>query len=235
MSTRLALASVALLAASAAVRRRGSLSSVRGDAFWKWFGSSVVRTPDGEPLVVYHATAAEPFEVFRTSGFQAHFGTFKAASDRMSYLDNFDKTIGRKRKEFRILPIYLNIENPLDLPDLASVYKNEDGEFEVYDKDSWKEDNSFPTLQWESDSDLAEYLWRNRIIDSDEFWDAQYDVDLLMDILKRKGYDGIRYKNGVEDPGSISWIPFSSNQIKSATNNSGNFDPLDPRMSFNIR
>lgn len=56
----------------------------------------------------------------------------------------------------------------------------------------------------------------------------------LRDGLIRLGYDGIKYENKVEDPGSISWIAFSPNQIKSATGNTGRFSTSNA-ISLNRR
>lgn len=44
----------------------------------------------------------------------------------------------------------------------------------------------------------------------------------------KKGHDGIIYKNFYEDPGSYSVIAFHPHQIKSATENNGNFDSSKP-------
>lgn len=56
----------------------------------------------------------------------------------------------------------------------------------------------------------------------------------LRDGLIRLGYDGIKYENKVEDPGSISWIAFSPNQIKSAAGNTGRFSKSNA-ISLNRR
>lgn len=52
----------------------------------------------------------------------------------------------------------------------------------------------------------------------------------LKGVLKRKGYDGLVYKNEREGEG-LSWVPFSGTQIKSATGNTGTFDPSDPDIT----
>jgi hypothetical protein len=48
---------------------------------------------------------------------------------------------------------------------------------------------------------------------------------------KRKGFDGIVYKNAYEGDGD-SWISFNPEQIKSATGNNGNYDPANPDIRF---
>lgn len=54
--------------------------------------------------------------------------------------------------------------------------------------------------------------------------------DDIIENLKRAGYDGIVYRNNVEDPGSTSYVAFTPEQIKSAIGNRGTFDPSDPNI-----
>lgn len=49
----------------------------------------------------------------------------------------------------------------------------------------------------------------------------------IREILTQKGYDGIVYRNEVENVGTDSYIAFESTQIKSVENN-GDFDPDNP-------
>jgi hypothetical protein len=61
---KLVLATVAALAAAGLARRRGSRSvSELNDAFWRWFGNSKVVDRQGQPMVVYHGSPAEPGEI----------------------------------------------------------------------------------------------------------------------------------------------------------------------------
>jgi hypothetical protein len=80
--------------------------------FWKWFGDSAVVDNQGNPLVVYHGTWSrdgEVFDVFNTHGIAggSHFGTSKAASDRI-------------RSHGHLMPVYLSIKNPVRLEDRDS-------------------------------------------------------------------------------------------------------------------
>jgi N12 class adenine-specific DNA methylase len=47
---------------------------------------------------------------------------------------------------------------------------------------------------------------------------------------KQAGYDGIVYRNLIEDAGKDSYVAFDPAQIKSATGNQGTFDPSDPSI-----
>jgi len=53
--------------------------------------------------------------------------------------------------------------------------------------------------------------------------------DWAVDTAKLEGYDGIVYKNEVEGDAD-SYIAFHPNQVKSATGNSGAFDPANPSI-----
>lgn len=49
---------------------------------------------------------------------------------------------------------------------------------------------------------------------------------------KQAGYDGIVYRNLIEDAGKDSYVAFDPTQIKSATGNRGTFDPSNPSILY---
>lgn len=175
--------------------------------FRTWFGDSVVTDKSGRPLKVYHATNTD-FTEFRAG---SHFGSAQAANDRFEKLHDFSvRVVGRDPGRFRVQPVYLKIENPLRLPDLAGLPdpniapEDKEGELQQYMR------------SWESETDLAEVLYERDILTEDEFWEHQYDrLDKLIPLLQSKGYDGIVYKNEIEDPGHDSWIIFDPKQVRS--------------------
>ena len=73
--------------------------------FEQWFDGSKVVGPEGEPLVLFHATSHD----FSVSDFYplSHFGSAKA-SERIGAL--------QRSKTF---PVYLSIKNPLIVKDLG--------------------------------------------------------------------------------------------------------------------
>lgn len=190
--------------------------------FKDWFGdwendpehSSKVVDKDGKPLVVYHGSYNE-FNTFKSKGMGIHFGTKQASEDRLSNTADIDgdrlnyESLLNKRKEYAkekgiIYPCFLNIRNPFILKDFGN--------------------SNFIS------SDIYEYLidygFPKEEIDGLLYKDGVY----LKEYLISKKFDGIFYKNKIEDEGSISYIVFNSNQIKSATDNNGNFS----RESDNI-
>jgi hypothetical protein len=152
------------------------LSSVAPDqlstpAFRRWFGESKVVDADGKPLVVYHGTGSE-FSSFESGDGGIHFGTTIAANARINDM-TAEGVIGGAPK---VIPAYLNMRNPVRLPDMGN--------------------NWAPHIE----------------------------------AMKKHGYDGIVYENAWESPGHDSYIVFRPEQIKSATGNSGAFDPSDPSI-----
>lgn len=190
--------------------------------FKDWFGdwendpehSSKVVDKDGKPLAVYHGSYNE-FDTFKSKGMGIHFGTKQASEDRLSNTADIDgegldyESLLNKRKEYArekgiIYPCFLNIRNPFILKDFGN--------------------SNFIS------SDIYEYLidygFPKEEIDGLLYKDGVY----LKEYLISKKFDGIFYKNKIEDEGSISYIVFNSNQIKSATDNNGNFSKESDNM-----
>ncbi len=197
----------------------GSLSrETHTPEFKRWFGDSKVVDAGGKPKVMYHGTQRD---VSSFSPF-SHFGTLEAANDRVDTLDFFYSGIGRpdRGEGTNIIPVYLKVENPLRLPDLAGI---DNDTFEPF-KGRRRKDQ-YP-LGWEGEEAISTMLLKHRIIDIDEFEEHRSNHEALQ-LLSKKGYDGIVYTNIVEDPGRDSWIVFHPTQIKSALGNKGTFDPKD--------
>ncbi|MFA5026617.1 MAG: hypothetical protein WC713_01980 [Candidatus Methylomirabilota bacterium] len=204
--------------------------------FKAWQAGSKVRN------IVYHSTPYD-FTVFDMTGeVGAHFGTKQAAIDRATktgatendvdvtkgngvyevWLDNdlhgeypskaeADRVAKALRKR-EPMAVYLSIQNPLRMPDLGV---------------------------WTSEG-VRTFLSVNNIItdsEADRVWEAsrKSDVDgsnALRDVLEKHGYDGVVYKNDLEDAGSDSFIAFRPEQIKSAVSNSGQFSPTNPSILY---
>lgn len=71
----------------------------------------------------------------------------------------------------------------------------------------------------------SDRVYNNRM--SKQAWSTQILTKADMNKLRAKGYDGIIWKYG-KSP--AEYLVFESNQIKSATDNSGNFDSNDPNI-----
>ena len=148
--------------------------------------------------VVYHATPMDfrEFDVTK-SDLGAHFGTYEQAAKRIK---------NRNDDGGKVLAFFLNIRNPLRLKDEGSFHATA----------------------------IAGQLLRKGIISKEEFKDIsingsyrsgnepKYDAMVRQKIIA-SGYDGVVYKNTMEGSGD-SYIVFDPKNIKSATDNNGEFN-----------
>jgi hypothetical protein len=175
--------------------------------FKSFFKGSKVVDANGEPLVVMHGTdARQDFTVFDSSQgnsveFGSHFGTNAAARDRVGA----SPESGPARGGGKTYPVVLNIKNPVEIHDL--------GRFDS--------------------GAIAKALKEKGILSEDEYDVLGSIIDhkrrdkALTEVLDSHGIDGFKYRNHSEDPGSVSWIAVSPNQIKSIFNK-GTFSTKTP-------
>lgn len=182
-------------------------------AFKAWFGDSKVVDADGNPLVVYHGTSAiNDFNEFRAF---SHFGTVNQANDIVSSIRIFSTELSRGG-EARVIPVYLNIQNPFEMQDKGIEHTAIDYLQELYDAGELSF-TRFEELRRDDNNDLIN--------------DESLLMDRVVDALESRGYDGIVYENTVEGEGK-SFVAFSPTQIKSATGNNGNFSSANPDIRF---
>ena len=92
--------------------------------------------------------------------------------------------------------------------------------------DSWDK-NQWEPMEWVSrlEEDYAagtDYVWTSI-------------PDWVSNWLKSKGYDGIIDRGGkYHETNHVVYVPFESEQIKSATDNRGTFDPASPDITFSM-
>lgn len=140
------------------------------------------------------------------------------------------------------------------------VYHATDSEFNVFDRSKLGDSTSGntnwqPAVRsaqigfWFSDHDLAEtvftdpektkavYLsiqkpYRTKL---DSLWNALEHTrpETYVKRLQERGYDGLRVQDS--EFGGVSYVAFEPTQIKSATNNSGAFDPANPDIRFSLK
>lgn len=206
------------------IKMRHLLSENITDApeFKRWFRKSKVIDDDGNPLVVYHGTwADEDFVKFFPL---SHFGTVGQAHYRIG--GSTHRSDSKYRSSSRIIPCYLRIEQPMELGD---CFKSDDSH--------WGD------MIWEIERSLG-YYDKSKLIDfkTQKFYKLhnlnfrdnrkirKVARELIIRWLKNNGYDGFTYENDCEGDG-LSYVPFESNQIKSATGNCGEFDPHEPDIT----
>lgn len=158
------------------------------------FTRSTVRDAQGAPVTVHHATTAS----FGRFAPLSHFGTRAAAEHRMQRTCQDDP----HERGARTITAQLNIQNPIDLPDL--------GGHQYYQYEETLRAAGFLTED-EAAAIFAQpsgHSGGKDGYDDHDGWKSR-----LVDCLMAKGYDGFTYTNDVEDPGSTSYIVFRPEQV----------------------
>ena len=148
-------------------------------------GESAARSETGALQIVHHATREWGFDVARMAPL-SHFGTRSAARARV-----FDWP------ETRLISALLDIRASLHLPDINGVH----------------DPMPFARLIL-SRPDTAARLPEDflaRVSRAEE--EAGEGMEEIVGHLRMAGYDGIAYRNHHEDPGSMSWVTFSPDQV----------------------
>lgn len=218
---------------------------VRTENFKRWFGdwindpenASKVVDENGEPMVMYHGSRDYGFTVFntdpKTQNLGSHFGTAEAAKE-------FDD---KGENTYRV---FLNIKKPW-VPSYEDFWTNEDQVYAAAVADIANElakaGNEEAARMYEEivseypmakdDDALAE--WFSQDDRGDTYTGAETLHPKLRRLLEIGNYDGVKYNNWVEDPGNDSWVALNPSQIKSATDNTGEFsESEDIRFSANF-
>ena len=133
-----------------------------------------------EEEIAYHGTVDDIAEFYPLT----HFGTEKAAKDRMEY---------KKIKDGKIYKVDLNINNPLQIKDFPGIHYDRLYAFELKNKKliSQEEMEAITFIQ-----DKAELR------------------KALLTKLKELGIDGFVYKNRYEDKGNLSYVIVDPSQVK---------------------
>lgn len=196
---------------------------VRTTAFKRWFGdwerspenASQVLDENGEPLVVYHGTSTSGFTIFNTYG--SNFGLFGQGSyftdDREVAESYTDKGKGDKKQ---VYGVFLNIRHPLDM----NSHNIAEG---------WKE--ALPDdISVEIGEDSTNESVYKSVLESFEYneYPKSEAQEILYDLPVALGYDGVTHIGGgrynkTDDTRHQVWIAMEPTQIKSATDNKGEF------------
>ena len=170
------------------------------DNFWKWFGKSVCRDKNGNPIIFYHGTPNADLSELRGG---TYFTQNKDYAD--GYQDQFASMLTRKKEARKpgTYAVYLKIENPFD----TRKKKCRDEFYKYY----YQQMGSGTDLQesglpdWTDGRDLLEFL-------TEYHPELGYDGLLLDEGGHYDIHGGLVYRG-------ISYLPLSSNQIKSVDNN----------------
>lgn len=176
--------------------------------FWRWFGDSKVVDAQGRPLVVYHGTPITEINTFKqkyNSDYGFHFSPSRYVAHGMSI--RYNSITGEKIRG-DVKPVYLNIRNMAEVPDLK-----------IWSDRSLREISDRWGIPY--DKELGFYENLNNLSNFE-------NPNALQNI------DGYKYYNEYEKPNKPltkenrwlynSYIVINSNQIKSVEN-VGTFDP----------
>ena len=168
---------------------------------WHMEAHPVFRDKTGNPKIFYHGTKAGEIDFFDTqsdSNVGSHFGSRAAAN---SFADS-------KEEGTVVYPVYLNIKNPAITSDLYPIEIGPESLKAALQDVKTLEGNSVFSKEEIND-------WAGKMRTSD--FKVQMAGDKIFKAaLEAKGFDGIQYKNEIEDPGHISTIAFYPYQVKSA-------------------
>ncbi|MFO7890679.1 MAG: hypothetical protein R6V04_10110 [bacterium] len=224
----------------------------------KFMEGSVVKEDNGNPLVVYHGTgSSKNFTEFKPeltgqgndqigSGFYFSTNPETASAYTVSQIEKGVTKLGGEDSP-GILPVYLNIKNPIVVKEgnlvntdvnltKNQVYKILKKSSKIMDKEE------SPLGDWyEEYWDVGPKDWMIRKV-ADEYKNSNL-VSLENDFFKdnstgfRKalseatGYDGVKMEWDNETH-YVAWFP---EQIKSATGNIGAFDPENPDIRYQLK
>ena len=216
---------------------------VRTPNFKAWFGdwennpdeASKVVDENGEPLVVYHGRNSKlENDTIRTEGMRTTAGTGAWFSNK----ENISAQYGDN-----IYPCFLNIRSPYTA-DLKGAPAGEFSKAIAYDIDTNEEVKvAFDNGDGSAFKEMDTYITGDLKDTNYEKYDVReevYDTDsLVREVRNDKNVDGVVIKN-VSDipegdttdsvdydnlPVADDYVVFNSNQIKSATENTGAFSP----------
>ena len=205
------------------------------------------------PRVLYHGTKHD----FTKTLPWTHFGTREASNHALGYrYEDFTSPedlnfYAEQRMDHKIIPVHMSMKNPLDLGDehnYTPEYKNPQyrhRNFYIAPVDpvfhaAHVLENT-PGKEWAGLKlrDMASIIHKESMEeDNPDGYSYNYKqlqhpmMAAAAKLINQAGYDGLKYRNMVEDKGATSYIALSPNQVKSAIGNSGEFDRNSPDMMF---
>lgn len=132
------------------------------------------------PIIAYHGTM-DDITQFRPL---THFGTEKAARDRMDY---------KKNKNGKVYKVQLDIRNPFTIKDFAGNHYDRVYAFDLRDKKKISQEEMEAITFIQDPTELR---------------------TALLAKVKELGYDGFVYKNRYEDKGNLSYVILDPSQAK---------------------
>ena len=190
----------------------------RNERLLKWLTSELTWNGN-KPKVFYHATTKD-FDSFNivNIGFASVLGMPSKTERHGAFFavdPKFAQEYIEKENDYenngRVIPVYLNINNPFDLRDtgLSKILRNDD----------------LVELLADNDIDIKSIAFHWYEHDRWQLFDGA-DGEDFVNSLKKLGFDGaiMNERSQNADSGEV-WVAFSPTQIKSAIGNRGSFEP----------
>lgn len=199
--------------------------------------------PNGEPSNL----TPEQWEQVRTPEFKAWFGDWEKSPETSS------KVLDENGEPRVVFHGTNNVERTLRRDPNTGELSYEYGNFESFRPQFDEQIGHFFNSERDNAGSYGSYLYdvflnlkkpliidaHNRNFDAIEYNGRTKDTYEWAAWAKRNGYDGVIFNNIRDGAGfeelsrpTINFVAFRSNQIKSATENNGNFDPHDERIKF---
>lgn len=205
---------------------------IHSDNFKRWFGNSKVVDENGNPLVVYHGSNAN-FTIFDKSkididnlGASFYFSSEDIAN---SYANRRTQERGGKENTYAV---YLKMEKPLDFRNVTheqavEANKQEFLSFGFDEAEAQRQAEELPdgfiadTKRFNEKTDFAIALPDNK-------------SEGMQSFIKNEGIDGfiVPGRDKASGKDGVAYVVFEPHQIKSATNNNGDFSSENADIRF---
>jgi len=196
-------------------------------AFRNWFKDSKVVNEDGTPKVMYHGTSSSGFRMFDTYG--GKFGLFGIGS---YFTDDPDVASSYTKKGHGkapgVYPVYLSIQNPIDMDAPANIEQWR----QAFEENDWGVDY-LDGVKTNEDA----YRALLDVLQDEGYY--QYDgEETAQDVIRFMGYDGITHIGGgrygkKDGPRHRVYIVFDPEQVKSIYNQ-GTWDPDNTDIRYSV-
>jgi hypothetical protein len=189
--------------------------ATRQDEFDSWFGHSAVTDGLGNPMCVAHATDAPIFVPALRYGMGPHFSNEETATNRLTQRTED----GDEIEEASLYRAYLRIERPLRMRDVHF-------------------DELCTFIEGVLETGVIDASDVRACCGSRESWylvssgENAFRIARVVAVLRDRGFDGIAYENYIEGGGSLTWIPFTLEQIRAAPESLPASDSPIPRRTI---
>lgn len=194
------------------------LFSPKSPEFKRWFGASKIVDDDGQPLVAYKAMEGNIPHIQPESG---------TGMTHVSFDPDVAGHFGRPGGD-GVREVYVKADNPFDYrkpADLAWISRemSKPANVRLFNKQT----KEIMGDHYDFDHDARDI--RAGLEDGAY---QKYEVPIVRNLIKLRGHDGIYMTEDFQGDGRPNLGVFKPEQLKSATDNTGAFDPANPDIRY---